>query len=119
GAWGELRKRFVPPYPVEIFKDKWRKLDAGQPSWTVTAHLSKDAYSHIHYDDAQARAISVREAARLQSFPDGFPFSGNMGDCFRQLGNPVPPLLAWAIAAHLLKKLGFPSREPSLDSPRN
>ena len=65
----------MPPYPESIFVDKWRKLVPDQPSWTVPAHLSKDAYSHIHYDGGQARAISIREAARLQSFPDAFTFS--------------------------------------------
>jgi DNA (cytosine-5)-methyltransferase 1 len=102
-----LERRFVPPYSEVGFRDKWRKLKPGQPSWTVPAHLSKDAYSHIHYDDDQARAISVREAARLQSFPDAFVFEGNMGDCYRQIGNAVPPLLAWALAAQLLSDLGW------------
>jgi DNA (cytosine-5)-methyltransferase 1 len=105
----ELRRSIVPPYPEEKFVDKWRKLNPGRPSWTVPAHLSRDAYSHIHHDSAQARAISVREAARLQSFPDAFEFSGNMGDCFTQIGNAVPPVLAWAIASHLLATLGFRS----------
>ncbi len=105
-AWAALRDRFVPPYPLNIFEDKWRKLIPEQPSWTVPAHLAKDSYSHIHYDGTQARMISVREAARIQSFPDGFRFSGNMGDCFRQIGNGVPPLLAWAIAACVLRLLG-------------
>jgi DNA (cytosine-5)-methyltransferase 1 len=108
--YAELERSFVPPYPEDIFKDKWRKLIPTQPSWTIPAHLAKDAYSHIHYDDAQARAISVREAARLQSIPDGFRFAGNMGDCFRQIGNAVPPLLAWAIAAHVLDTLGLRRR---------
>lgn len=112
----ELKKHFVPPYPVEIFRDKWRKLMPDQPSWTVPAHLAKDAYSHIHYDGAQGRAISVREAARIQSFPDGFQLVGNMGECFRQIGNAVPPLLAWHIAAHLLRLLGYESRAPKLDT---
>ena len=80
------------------FLDRWKKLVRDQPSWTIPAHLSKDSYSHIHYDHEQARMISVREAARLQSFPDAFRFVGNMGDCFRQIGNAVPPLLANAIA---------------------
>jgi DNA (cytosine-5)-methyltransferase 1 len=62
------------------------------------AHLGKDSYSHIHYDGSQARTISVREAARLQSFPDGFRFCGTMNPAFRQIGNAVPPLLAKAIA---------------------
>lgn len=113
----ELEERFVPPYPEHMFKDKWRKLIPDQASWTLPAHLSKDAYSHIHYDDAQARAISVREAARLQSFPDAFRFVGNMGDCFRQIGNAVPPLAAWAIAAHILRLLGVTPRVPTWDPP--
>ncbi len=111
-SWRELCRKYVPPYPVNMFKDKWRKLIPTEPSWTVPAHLAKDAYSHIHYDSMQARAISVREAARLQSFPDGFAFAGNMGDCYRQIGNAVPPLLSWAIAAHLLERLGFRARRP-------
>lgn len=105
-AHDELRRRFVPPYPEHVFIDKWRKLLADEPSWTVPAHLAKDTYSHIHPDSLQARTISVREAARLQSFPDGFAFCGNLGDCYRQVGNAVPPLLAWAVAATVLKLLG-------------
>lgn len=108
-AHAALRARIVPPYPVEKFVDKWRKLNATRPSWTVPAHLSHDTYSHIHHDSAQARTISIREAARLQSFPDAFEFSGNMGSCFTQIGNAVPPVLAWAIASHLLRQLGFMS----------
>jgi len=109
----ELEMRFVPPYPEEKFVDKWRKLDSGQPSWTVPAHLAKDAYSHIHHDSRQARAISIREAARLQSFPDAFLFHGNMGDCFRQIGNAVPPLLAWALASEILDSVGYETRTPA------
>jgi DNA (cytosine-5)-methyltransferase 1 len=99
-------REIFPPYPEDKFVDKWRKLIEGEPSWTVTAHLARDSYSHIHYDGAQKRAISVREAARLQSFPDAFRFCGNLGDCYRQIGNAVPPLVAWAIAAELMKSLG-------------
>ena len=101
-----LRAEFIPPYPLGSFEDRWRKLYPDQPSWTVVAHLGRDSYSHIHHDSQQARSISVREAARLQSFPDAFIFSGNMGDCYRQIGNAVPPLLAWAIAYRLLQCLG-------------
>lgn len=92
---------YVPPYSADSFDEKWRKLIPHQPSWTVTAHLSKDGYSHIHFDSAQARSITPREAARLQSFPDAFCFSGNMGDKFRQIGNAVPPLLAAALGRHV------------------
>jgi DNA (cytosine-5)-methyltransferase 1 len=62
------------------------------------AHIGKDTYSHIHWDAKQARTISVREAARLQSFPDGFVFEGAMNAAFRQIGNAVPPLMATCIA---------------------
>ncbi len=105
-------KEIFPPYPEDKFVDKWRKLIPEKPSWTVTAHLAKDSYSHIHYDGTQKRAISVREAARLQSFPDGFNFTGNMGDCYRQIGNAVPPLLAWALAHQLLRSLGYETVPP-------
>jgi DNA (cytosine-5)-methyltransferase 1 len=108
----ELRREIVPPYPVDIFVDKWRKLIPDQPSWTVVAHLARDTYSHIHYDDRQGRMISVREAARIQSFPDAHTFSGTMSDCFRHIGNAVPPLMAWAIASTLLQTLGIRSRRP-------
>ena len=101
-----LRAEFIPPYPLGSFEDRWRKLYPDQPSWTVVAHLGRDSYSHIHHDSQQARSISVREAARLQSFPDAFIFSGNMGDCYRQIGNAVPPLMAWAIARSVLKTIG-------------
>jgi DNA (cytosine-5)-methyltransferase 1 len=107
--WEEFEERFIPPYDEHDFPDKWRKLIPARPSWTVPAHLAKDSYSHIHYDAAQARMISIREATRLQSFLDAFLFTGNMGDRFRQIGNAVPPLLAWAIAATLLASLEHPS----------
>src|SRR3954452_12296583 len=107
--WEKLRARFVPPYDQKNFLDKWRKLYPDQPSWTVPAHLGKDSYSHIHYESEQARMITPREAARLQSFPDAFEFEGSMGDCFRQIGNAVPPLLAWALADRLLRSLGYES----------
>lgn len=96
---------FIPPYPLGKFADRWKKLDPSKPSWTVTAHLSKDCYSHIHPDSKQARTISIREAARLQSFPDSFDFMGNTGDSYRQIGNAVPPLLAQALAISICKHL--------------
>ena len=105
-----LEASIVPPYGkrdgYSNHPDRWRKLFPQEPSWTLPAHLSKDSYSHIHHDHDQARMISVREAARLQSFPDRFRFQGNLGDCFRQIGNAVPPLLAWHIGAMVLETLG-------------
>lgn len=95
----------VPPYDASKFPNKWRKMWDNQPARTLMAHLGKDGYSHIHYDSRQARTISVREAARLQSFPDGFRFSGTMNPAFKQIGNAVPPLLAKALAMHMMKTL--------------
>ena len=105
GKWHALRASIVPPYDAGKFPNKWRKMEADRPARTLLAHLGKDGYSHIHYDSEQARPISVREAARLQSFPDGFVFSGTMNPAFRQIGNAVPPLLAWHIASALKKQL--------------
>ncbi len=97
-AWEALRASIVPPYDTTKFPNKWRKMEPDLPARTLMAHLGKDSYSHIHYDSAQARTISVREAARLQSFPDGFVFKGAMNAAFRQIGNAVPPILAKAVA---------------------
>lgn len=104
-AWETLRASFVPPYDVGKFPNKWRKMEPDLPARTLMAHLGKDSYSHIHYDSAQARTISVREAARLQSFPDGFVFSGTMNPAFKQIGNAVPPLLAKAVATEMMSTL--------------
>lgn len=100
-----LRKETVPPYPLGSFPNRWWKLNSERPVRTLMAHIGKDTYSHIHYDGRQARVISVREAARLQSFPDGFKFSGAMNSAFRQIGNAVPPLLAMEIARTFMRSL--------------
>ena len=102
---GVLRAEMVPPYDVDKYPNKYRKMSGDEPAHTVPAHLGKDCYSHIHFDSAQARTISVREAARLQSFPDGFILCGGMNARFTQIGNAVPPLLAYAVARHLLRQL--------------
>ena len=97
-AYDELYTSIVPPYDVSKFPNRWWKLIENKPVRTLMAHIGKDTYSHIHYDSSQARTISVREAARLQSFPDGFIFEGAMNAAFRQIGNAVPPLMAARIA---------------------
>ena len=104
-AWRILRKKMVPPYDPTKFQNRWWKLRASEPARTLTAHMGKDTYSHIHYDSDQARVVTVREAARLQSFPDGFVFEGTMNPAFRQIGNAVPPLLARAIAIEMASTL--------------
>ena len=98
GKYFELEDRFKR-YRDDIFKDKYRKLRWDRPAGTVTAHFAKDCYTHIH--PGQPRTVSIREAARLQSFPDDFRFFGNMGERFRQIGNAVPPLMAYGIACFI------------------
>ncbi|MFN8613976.1 MAG: DNA cytosine methyltransferase [Vulcanimicrobiota bacterium] len=105
--WEAIKKAFVPPYSPKKFPNKWRKIDANRPSRTLMAHLSHDSYSHIHYDNTQARTITVREAARLQSFPDGFRFDCSMNDAFKQIGNAVPPLVSLALAREIGSSLGI------------
>ena len=97
----QLKKKMVPVYDRDQFTRKWVRLDNNRPSHTITAHLSKDTYSHIH--PLEPRGITVREAARIQSFPDDFFFNCAMGDAFKQIGNAVPPLLAKAVAECILK----------------
>jgi len=106
----EMIRQYLPPYPEDKFNNKWWKLQEDQPSRTLTAHMGKDTYSHIHYDGTQARTITVREAARLQSIPDDFLLAGRMNDRFRQIGNSVPPLMAQAIARTLLQTVRRPTR---------
>jgi DNA (cytosine-5)-methyltransferase 1 len=96
------RRKIVPPYDATKFVDKWCRLDPDKPSRTIVAHLSVDTYSHIH--PWEPRGISVREAARLQSFPDDFQFWGSTQDAFKQIGNAVPPLLAAKIAQTLAQQ---------------
>ncbi len=79
-------------YPNRVFKDKMRRIEPNKPAPTVVAHLAKDGYMFIH--PIHDRTITVREAARFQSFPDTFEFKGSMTSQFRQVGNAVPPLLA-------------------------
>lgn len=116
-AYKRLRDSIVPPYDPGKFPNKWRKMWRDQPARTLMAHLGKDSYSHIHYDSEQARTISVREAARLQSFPDGFKFSGTMNPAFRQIGNSVPPLMAKSIAIQMMKTLAQTGKDV-VDEPR-
>jgi DNA (cytosine-5)-methyltransferase 1 len=102
----ELWAQFVPPYDPGKFPNKWRKMEPDQPARTLMAHIGKDSYSHIHFDSSQARTISLREAARIQSFPDGFVFAGKMNSALRQIGNAVPPLMAYRIASKIKTVLG-------------
>ena len=76
-------------YRDDIFDDKYKRLDENELSRTITAHIAKDGYWYIH--PRQNRTLTVREAARLQTFPDRFRFAGPPSAAFRQIGNAVPP----------------------------
>jgi DNA (cytosine-5)-methyltransferase 1 len=86
-------------YRTDQFDDKYKRLDWNNYSRTITAHIAKDGYWYIHPE--QHRTLTVREAARIQTFPDSFRFAGTRSDAFRQIGNAVPPLLGRAAALSL------------------
>ena len=114
-AWNKEGKRLkytdLPPNLCthnnrDGFLDRFKVVAADLPtSQTMMAHISKDGHYFIHPDINQARSISVREAARIQSFPDDFYFEGARTAAFTQIGNAVPPLMARGIATELKKQL--------------
>ena len=95
--------RQILPFREDIFHDRLKRLDSTKPSWTVIAHIGMDGYMYIH--PTLNRTLSVREAARLQSFPDRFIFVGNMREQYVQVGNAVPPLLSQHLAKAVVEAL--------------
>lgn len=102
-------------YRKDIFDDKYKKLDENDLCRTITAHIAKDGYWYIH--PRQPRTLTVREAARIQTFPDNFRFAGPPSVAFKQIGNAVPPLIGQVIGNAVLlsissrMKAGLSTRE--------
>ncbi|WP_348789880.1 DNA cytosine methyltransferase [Leifsonia sp. NPDC080035] len=97
-------------YRSDTFTDKYKRLDWDDLSRTITAHIAKDGYWYIH--PSEHRTLTVREAARIQTFPDSFRFAGTRSDAFRQIGNAVPPLLG-RVVAEMILPLSAPKSGPA------
>lgn len=109
GTYADLPAR-LRRYRSDIFEDKYKRLSWGDVSRTITAHIAKDGYWYIHPDED--RTLSIREAARIQTFPDHFRFAGHPTVQLRQIGNAVPPALARAVGQRVFTALDHERSSP-------
>jgi DNA (cytosine-5)-methyltransferase 1 len=96
--YATLPKRVIKHKNTTSFTNRFQVVNGDGISNTVVAHIAMDGHYYIHPDIKQNRSITVREAARIQSFPDDFYFEGGRTGAFKQIGNAVPPLMAEEIA---------------------
>ena len=100
----QLKKLYTEKTGKTSSVHKYHVLKSDQPSNTIPAHLHKDGLRHIHPDPKQVRTLTVREAARLQSFDDDFKFIGPIGEQYKMIGNAVPPIFS-SIIANIISKI--------------
>lgn len=111
--YNELPEELITHKNTKSFLDRFKAIDGNSVSHTVVAHISKDGHYYIHPDSNQNRSISVREAARIQGFPDNYYFESSRTAAFIQIGNAVPPKLSRKMAITILDMLDSGSENNS------